>query len=77
MTNCTRTSRPAPEAPDCRGSELPAASAALVTPPSDERVNFAPVALRGLSGVSGVSGAAGASGTPKELYFPEPYNRSR
>ena len=43
---------------------------ALVTPPSDDPIEFEPITFRGLSG----RGTASASGKVEELYFPLPYN---
>jgi len=43
---------------------------ALVTPPSDEPIQFEPITFRGLSG----RGTSAADGTVEELYFPLPYN---
>jgi very-short-patch-repair endonuclease len=43
---------------------------ALVTPPSDQPIEFVPITFRGLSG----RGTATAGGTVEELYFPLPYN---
>src|SRR5579871_1261134 len=43
---------------------------ALVTPPSDQPIEFEPITFRGLSG----RGASAGAGTVEELYFPLPYN---
>lgn len=53
------------------GDPIPAGSLALVTTPSDEKVEFASARFRGLCGTSGTSGPV------KDLYFPLPYNREQ
>lgn len=55
-------------------ASIPLGPLSLVTPPSDEPLYFEPVSFRGLSGSSG---GAGTKGTPKELYFPLPYNHEQ
>ncbi len=57
------------------GSPIPAGSLDLVTPPTDDALDFDPISFRGLSSSSGSSGAGG--GPPKELYFPLPYNHEQ
>lgn len=54
------------------GTEIPNGSLALVTPPSDDPINFEPISFRGLSS----SGGSGI-GKPRELYFPLPYNHEQ
>lgn len=53
-----------------QGCDIPVGPMALVSPPSDEPVEFEPVHFRGLS--SRGSSAGGVK--PLELYFPLPYN---
>jgi hypothetical protein len=53
------------------GVEIPGGPLALVTPPSDQVVDFEAVNFRGISS-RGESGS-----TPKELYFPLPYNQEQ
>jgi hypothetical protein len=43
---------------------------ALVTPPSDQPIEFVPITFRGLSG----RGSSAGGGNIEELYFPLPYN---
>ena len=52
------------------GCDIPAGPASLVTPPSDEPIEFQPVRLRGISS----RGTSTGSGPAEELYFPLPYN---
>ncbi len=52
------------------GCEIYGGPLALVTPPSDQPMEFEPVSFRGLSS----RGSSGTGGTPEELYFPLPYN---
>ena len=51
------------------GCEIYDGPLSLVTPPSDQPIEFEPISFRGLSS-RGNSGG----GTPEELYFPLPYN---
>ena len=53
------------------GVEIPGGPLALVTPPSDQAVDFEAVNFRGISS-RGQSGS-----TPQELYFPLPYNQEQ
>ena len=53
------------------GGDIPLGPLALVTPPSDELSTYEPVSFRGLSGSSG------SKGTPRELFFPLPYNHEQ
>lgn len=55
------------------GIDIPPGSLALVMPPSDEVQPFEPVHFRGLSGSSG----SGGKNSPKELFFPLPYNHEQ
>jgi very-short-patch-repair endonuclease len=55
------------------GCELPEGVSALVSPPSDEPVNYEAVNFRGLSSRGETSGGR----TPVELYFPLPYNEEQ
>lgn len=55
------------------GVQIPLGPLALVTPPSDERVDYEPVSFRGLSGGSGSTG----KGEVRELFFPLPYNHEQ
>lgn len=57
------------------GVPIPAGSLDLVTPPTDDTLEFEPISFRGLSSSSGSSSASG--GVPKELYFPLPYNHEQ
>lgn len=52
-----------------KGGEIPAGPLSLVTPPSDEIVDYEAVNFRGLS-----SRAGSGKGPVKDLYFPLPYN---
>jgi hypothetical protein len=52
------------------GCEIPEGPAALVTPPSDQPIEFEPVNFRGISS----RGTSGGRGCFEELYFPLPYN---
>jgi very-short-patch-repair endonuclease len=52
------------------GCELPAGPVALVTPSSDQPVEYEPVRFRGLSS----RGVPDGGKTQEELYFPLPYN---
>lgn len=51
------------------GCEIPVGPLSLVTPPSDQPVEFEAVRFRGLS-----SRGSGGEGKREELYFPLPYN---
>lgn len=51
------------------GCEVPMGPQALVTPPSDQAVEYEPVRFRGLSSRGNL-----AAGPVEELYFPLPYN---
>ena len=53
------------------GSPIPLGPLALVTPPSDELVDYEPVSFRGLSGGSA------SNGKVQELFFPLPYNHEQ
>jgi very-short-patch-repair endonuclease len=53
------------------GDAIPAGPARLVTPPSDEVVQYEAISFRGLC-----SGSR-AKGEPRELYFPLPYNQEQ
>lgn len=53
------------------GDEIPPGPACLVTPPSDEVIQYEPISFRGLC-----SGGR-ARGEPRELYFPLPYNHEQ
>ncbi|MFM0137834.1 AAA domain-containing protein [Caballeronia grimmiae] len=53
------------------GCEIPAGPLALVTPPSDAPIEYAPVNFRGLSSRGNGTGPA------EELYFPLPYNQEQ
>ncbi|MDO8729407.1 MAG: AAA domain-containing protein [bacterium] len=55
------------------GVEIPSGSLAFVTPPSEESIDFEPIAFRGLSG----GGSSSGGGKPQELYFPLPYNHEQ
>lgn len=63
---------------DCTAdSLLPEALAAVVTDPSNENVDLALPAFRGLSLVKGSNGADGSGSTSqpaKDLFFPKPFN---
>ena len=52
------------------GCEIPAGPLALVTPPSDQPVEYESVRFRGLSS----RGTPDGGRRPEELYFPLPYN---
>ena len=52
------------------GCEIYGGPLSLVTPPSNQPIEFEPISFRGLSG----RGSSGAGGTAEELYFPLPYN---
>jgi hypothetical protein len=52
------------------GCEIPAGPASLVTPPSNELIEFEQVSFRGISSRKTSTG----SGPVEELYFPLPYN---
>ena len=52
------------------GCEIPNGPASLVTPPSNEVLEFEPVSFRGISGRGICTGGSPAD----ELYFPLPYN---
>ena len=54
------------------GALIPVGCLALVTPPTDEAIDFKPISFRGLSSSGGSKG-----GTPRELYFPLPYNHEQ
>ena len=58
------------------GIEIPLGPLSLVTPPSDDKVNYDAVSFRGLSGISG-GDMSGSSGKIEELYFPLPYNHEQ
>jgi very-short-patch-repair endonuclease len=51
------------------GCEIHSGPLSLVTPPSDQPIEFEPISFRGLSGRGNSSG-----GAVEELYFPLPYN---
>lgn len=53
-----------------KGCEIPLGPLALVTPPSDQPVEYESVRFRGLSS----RGTPDGGGKPEELYFPLPYN---
>jgi hypothetical protein len=55
------------------GCEIPAGPLALVTPSSDQPVEYEPVRFRGLSS----RGTPEGSKSPDELYFPLPYNEEQ
>jgi len=55
------------------GCEIPAGPMALVTPSSDQPVEYEPVRFRGLSS----RGAAESGKGPDDLYFPLPYNEEQ
>ena len=55
------------------GCDLPAGVVALVSPPSDEPINYEAVNFRGLSSRGDSSSGSG----PVELYFPLPYNEEQ
>ncbi len=52
------------------GCEIYDGPLSLVTPPSDQPIEFEPISFRGLSS----RGSSGTGGAPEELYFPLPYN---
>ncbi|MGD0909872.1 MAG: AAA domain-containing protein, partial [Candidatus Acidiferrales bacterium] len=52
------------------GCDIPIGPLALVSPPSDEPIEFEPVNFRGISS----RGSYSDGRTPQELYFPLPYN---
>jgi len=55
------------------GCSIPDGPLALVSPPSDEPIEFEPVNFRGLSS----RGSHGGGRIPDELYFPQPYNEEQ
>ncbi len=52
------------------GCEIYGGPLSLVTPPSDQPIEFEPISFRGMSS----RGSSGTGGTPEELFFPLPYN---
>lgn len=52
------------------GCDIPVGPAALVTPPSDQQIEYEAIRFRGLSS----RGSSKGSGKVEELYFPLPYN---
>lgn len=52
------------------GDDIPPGPACLVTPPSEEVVQYEPISFRGLC-------SSRATGEPRELYFPLPYNHEQ
>jgi very-short-patch-repair endonuclease len=60
---------------DNNAAALPEGPLSIVSAPSADVAEYAPVAFRGLSGRAPTRGTDG--GAPRELYFPLPYNREQ